>query len=97
MPKIRLDLEQLDVVTFETEVTPVERGTVHGHIGTAYCDTVNATCDGAATCGGETCGAAYSCAPSCGACGTYNCTGEGSTIGTYETSASGIGCGSSYC
>jgi hypothetical protein len=92
MRKIKLDVETLDVLSFETQAVPGERGSVEAHIGSRLCDTVNATCDGAATCGGETCGIAYSCAPSCGACGTYNCTGEGSGLGTWPTGQSGVGC-----
>ncbi|HEX9939928.1 MAG TPA: hypothetical protein VGB15_22530 [Longimicrobium sp.] len=93
MRKIKLELEMLDVLSFVTDATAEERGSVEAHVGSRYCDTINRTCDGAETCGGETCGVAYSCAASCGACDTYECTGEGSTIGTYETNQSGIGCG----
>lgn len=94
--KIKLDVEALDVQSFATAETPTARGTVHGHIGTFACDTVNETCNGGNTCGGATCGfREYSCVASCGACGTYECTGEGS--GAICGSESGIGCGSSYC
>jgi hypothetical protein len=94
--KIKLDVEALDVQSFTTEDTPAARGTVHGHVGTYGCDTVNETCDGANTCEGDTCGYRnYSCAPSCGACGTYECTGEGT--GSICEGGSGIGCGSAFC
>jgi hypothetical protein len=53
MRKIRLDLEKLDVETFDTSGAEVEaRGTVHGHysqVGT--CDGRVGTCQYGASCG----------------------------------------------
>ena len=51
MRKIRLDLEKLDVETFETAADELSRGTVRGHwsqLGT--CDAVVATCQLNGTC-----------------------------------------------
>ena len=56
MKKIRLDLEMLDVETFETGADEAARGTVRGHwsqLGT--CDAVVATCQQNGTCA-LTCG-----------------------------------------
>lgn len=62
MHKIRMELEQLHVDTFETSPALTERGTVHGHwsqVGT--CDGRVATCQYGGTCGVG--------------CGTLKCTG----------------------
>jgi hypothetical protein len=56
MRKIRLDLERLDVETFETCAADPDRGTVRGHwsqLGT--CDAFVATCQLNGTCA-RTCG-----------------------------------------
>ena len=57
MKKIRLDLDRLDVETFETSAAELPaRGTVHGHysqVGT--CDAVVGTCQLNGTCA-RTCG-----------------------------------------
>jgi hypothetical protein len=73
MRKLKMDLDELMVESFETAAESAERGTVHGHL-SIRCDTVNATCDDANTCGGDTCNFAQNtCADSCGICGTYLC------------------------
>jgi hypothetical protein len=62
MRKIRMELEQLHVDTFETSSVPDARGTVRGHwsqVGT--CDGRVATCQVGGTCGPG--------------CGTLKCTG----------------------
>jgi hypothetical protein len=41
MPKLRLNVEELTVASFETVVEPAERGTVHGHIPTNVWCQVN--------------------------------------------------------
>lgn len=78
--KLRLDIDTLEVESFTTANGTEERGTVHGRA-TAFCNTVDHTCDGANTCGGLTCNRAMnSCALSCDACGTYKCGGEGDSL-----------------
>jgi hypothetical protein len=62
MRKIRMELEQLHVDTFETSPVEAGRGTVRGHwsqVGT--CDGRVATCQYGGTCGPG--------------CGTLKCTG----------------------
>jgi len=79
--KLTLELDALVVESFVTRGAEPGRGTVRGHntlycSPTGACDTENATCDGAATCGEYTCdGGDNTCVPSCGLCGTYKCTG----------------------
>jgi hypothetical protein len=52
MNKIRLELERLQVETFETAAADGERGTVHGHWSQAgTCDARAATCQYGGTCG----------------------------------------------
>lgn len=80
MKKIRLDVEELEVRSFETEAVPETRGTVRGHY---YTDGADASCymacfpmtDEYAGCGqsGHTCG------PTCDwACyeGSYVCPSD---------------------
>lgn len=88
--KMKLELDALVVESFATGDEVSLRGTVlaHGTVACSNnCDTVNATCDGAATCVGEyTCdGAVNTCRLSCGACTTERC-GEG------ESNLTGLGC-----
>lgn len=62
MRKIRMNVEDLHVDTFETSGADAPRGTVRGHwsqVGT--CDAVVATCQVGGTCGNG--------------CGTRGCTG----------------------
>lgn len=80
MKKLRLDLESLVVDSFETGEEKELKGTVRG-LATTLCNTVDRTCDGAATCDGPTCNRAdYSCALSCTACNTQRCGGDGDTL-----------------
>jgi hypothetical protein len=62
MKKIRLDLERLDVDTFETgRAENPDRGTVQGHwsqVGTCSYDRFAATCQAGGTC-------AYTCGSRC--------------------------------
>jgi hypothetical protein len=83
MRKIRLDLEALDVESFEPDETRGERGTVRAAQMTAYyqlCyagDTWQMSCTCEPTCNAETC---YNC-PTAGTCpppptaGERTCTG----------------------
>lgn len=83
MRKIRLDLDALNVESFEPDETRGGRGTVHGAQITAYyqlCyagDTWQASCTCEPTCNADTC---YNC-PTAGTCpppptaGERTCTG----------------------
>jgi len=60
MKKMRLELERLEVSSFETQRTPEERGTVRGHNNVTkdgaytcfyHCTWNHVTCNGEATCG----------------------------------------------
>jgi hypothetical protein len=83
MRKLKLDIDHLEVDSFETDVGHDQRGTVHGLVSpycTQTCDTANNySCDGAYTCGAEsTCRRINTCMyESCGACGTYDCVSAG--------------------
>jgi hypothetical protein len=79
MRKLKLDIDHLEVQSFETAGTPEARGTVRGHISyncnTQFAGCSNNTCPG----GGHTCDA-YSCpAESCDGCGTNRCGSEGTS------------------
>ena len=92
MKKLSLNLEHLVVDSFATGNEAHTPGTVIGNWKpTHLCDTVNATCDDGATCGGATCGggAEYTCALSCDTCDQYRC----GTIAGYDCSNM-IGCAS---
>jgi len=90
--KLKLNLDQLTVDSFDTSASEKPRGTVFGEQCTCYtqctcpgCPTCDASCNGTCdascngTCGGNTCGA------SCNTCG----------ISCYETDCPGL-CGSIY-
>jgi len=65
MRKIRMDLDRLDVESFDTAVVTDARGTVHGHFYSQL-----GTCDGRVA----TCQAGGTCAFTCGSkCGTTLC------------------------
>lgn len=64
MKKLRLNLERLEVQSFETEHAAGERGTVQGRAGTYREWTCDGTCD-------QTCGAPASCVGAGEYCGTY--------------------------
>ena len=84
MHKLKLDLDQLAVDTFDTEAPPARQGTVYGEQCTCYtactcpgCPTCDVSCNG--TCGGTcdascngTCGG--SCDGTCDYCTVYNVT-----------------------
>ena len=59
--KLKLDLDRLEVESFETEKVLADQGTVHAH-GTVRCSVnpdytcVEETCAAVVTCLGETCG-----------------------------------------
>ena len=68
MKKLRLDIESIAVESFATdERTGERRGTVHGHV------SFRCSVDPDNTCAAETCDNAYTCALSCGLCGSYKC------------------------
>ena len=55
MRKLKLELDALEVQSFETASAPKESGTVHGRVATHTCDlqcakTPDGTCNGAMTC-----------------------------------------------
>jgi len=82
MRKLRLDLDELNVESFETDAKPAENGTVFGEQQPCTCYTA-CTCPGCPTCGSceNTCGGA-----SCGSC--YPCESRdyytcGATQGYY--------------
>jgi hypothetical protein len=93
MKKIRLDLDTLSIESFDTMVTPEERGTVQGHIppdtyarycsdGTTCYDSCD-YCSGYVSCNASECG---TCATNCGTCYATDC-------GTcYDAT-----CGQTYC
>jgi hypothetical protein len=96
MKKLKLQLEDLLVDTFDT--TPVQRakGTVFGEQCTCYtqctcpgCPTCAASCNGtcAASCNGS---CAATCDASCGGTCDYSCDC------TYETSCDGCGTGGGF-
>jgi hypothetical protein len=64
MKKIRLDLERLDVESFEISAEPADRGTVQGHYSQV------GTCDGRFV---ATCQAGGTCRYTCNKCTVY-CT-----------------------
>ncbi|HSU17150.1 pinensin family lanthipeptide [Longimicrobium sp.] len=68
MRKMKLDVDDLRVTSFETHVEEKERGTVRGHVATEW-----------NTCEGGTCNGQQTCWDSCdGVCGTYYCVTDGS-------------------
>lgn len=101
MKKLRLNVNDLQVASFAANDPDSGEGTVHGYISaicTYQCDTENRTCVGA-TCDGQyTCNVEYTCARSCGDCGTYYCaSGEscnGSCIYSCAVTCDYTGCDS---
>lgn len=57
MNKLKLDLEELAVESFEVAEEKDEEGTVQGNEATPWCNTGNLTCNGAISCNGV-----YTCA-----------------------------------
>jgi len=91
MRKLTLSLDDLVVESFATGDEALRRGTVVGNAVSIGCDTINATCDGAATCGGV---AENTCALSCDTCDQYRC----GTIDGYDcTNAVGCASGDGQC
>ena len=85
--KLKLNLDELTVDSFNTETSERPKGTVFGEQCTCYtqctcpgCPTCDASCNGTCngTCGENTCQAScygtcdYSCGDSCNYCGTVN-------------------------
>ncbi|HEU0052655.1 MAG TPA: hypothetical protein VFQ39_05740 [Longimicrobium sp.] len=67
--KIRMNVEKLEIASFEPQETPEARGTVRGH-GSWGCTHTCYSCEPPATCGGNTCQF-----ESCdGVCGSWLCT-----------------------
>ena len=78
--KLKLNLDQLTVDSFDTSAPKAEKGTVFGEQCTCYtnctcpgCPTCDASCNGTCggTCGDNTC--AESCYGSCETCGGDTC------------------------
>lgn len=86
MRKLKLELDDIQVESFETNRLEAERGTVRGHVSianpcTGQCDTVNdATCDPEAGCTNTAAGD-YTCIAT-------NCADQCST---------GVWCSCDYC
>lgn len=75
MQKLKLQVEDLEVVSFETDDSMEARGTVAGH--KTASPTQDPTCIGQPTCDPEfaTCNHGMTCFPSCqGICGSGNTT-----------------------
>jgi hypothetical protein len=68
MRKLRLEMDELEVESFEVEAAEKARGTVHGEERSIYCNT-----DEIANCSNYTCDPPSCPAESCGDCGTYYC------------------------
>lgn len=68
MKKLKLEMEELRVESFQTEQSAGEEGTVIGHYLTPHCSGDNGyTCD-------YSCGGQYaSCIATCGTCGVTEC------------------------
>ena len=82
MKKRKLDLDELDVETFETAESSRERGTVIGHATLRACTldcTANYSCGG--TCGYESCHASACCATWQESCGGYGSCYPNATCG----------------
>ncbi|HEX6041206.1 hypothetical protein [Longimicrobium sp.] len=91
--KMKLDLERLDVDSFQTDAVPAETGTVHGHgpTGTGGGQwSVNPN----NTCGQATCVAVVTCiGETCGTCDTaYRCTYDTSENCTFWCPTGGENC-----
>ena len=81
MRKLRLDLEDLDVQSFDTGEASGTRGTVQGlEVTVLRCDTGPTGCEGANTC-------ALSCD---GACGSYYCPPVGDLTAASCEDGSGL-------
>jgi hypothetical protein len=74
MAKLRLNLDQLDVDSFDTSASATAKGTVFGEQCTCY---TNCTCPGCPTCNHTQCGqqtCENTCDDSCwGSCDDYSC------------------------
>lgn len=98
MRKLKLDLDQLVVDSFSTQVRPKRGGTVRGQACTCYtqcdtcpgCPTCDASCNGTcgATCAG-TCGG--SCAGTCDASCNGTCGGTCYDCTVYDITCNNIG------
>lgn len=83
MKKIRLDVEALEVASFELSAGDAENGTVRGYLSAYYelChadDTWQQSCTCEPTCNAATC---YNCTA---ACGTADCGSAACSIGCSE-------------
>jgi len=74
MHKLKLELDDLRVESFDTSAVEEERGSVFGE---AYTEYANYTCPGFQTCGDPTCGCSFTCPVSCNGTCTL-CTELGS-------------------
>jgi hypothetical protein len=81
MKKLRLDLDELTVESFDAGEQKFDKGTVKGFVSLFCTEAHNGiTCGGGRTCDGNyTCDGEYTCNfKSCGGCDTGNCTNEAS-------------------
>jgi hypothetical protein len=81
MKKLKLQIDDLAIESFETATVAAEEGTVMAHGTKDTCDPAIGTCFGYtcyATCAG-TCpdSCAYTCDPAVGTCFGYTCAGAG--------------------
>lgn len=97
MHKLKLDLDQLAVDTFDTEAPPVRKGTVYGEQCTCYtactcpgCPTCDVSCNG--TCAG-TCDASCNgtCGGSCDGTCDATCNGTCYDCTAYDYTCRNIG------
>ena len=80
MEKLRLDLDTLAVETFDTGQEVEGEGTVFAHVSGLCSRNPDNTC-GQWTCNGTE----YTCARSCGDCGSYECTADESCYAACNT------------
>ena len=65
MRKLRLDVDELTVETFDTAAVSAKRGTVHGREEfTYFCDTVECTGPNGTSCNWSRCNTCNTCPPS---------------------------------
>jgi hypothetical protein len=97
--KLKLDLDQLSVDSFDTTETEKQKGTVFGEQCTCWTQCGQNTCPGCPTCDAScnTCGASCygTCGASCGATCGYTCDGW-CTVNDYTCAPYGT-CGARIC
>jgi hypothetical protein len=92
MRKLKLDLTDLEVTSFETRRDDGPRGTVAGH------KTAPPSMAGDTYCGG-TCDGGYSCDQSCGGTCPFSCWGDVCSYGVASNCAAcySNSCGQTFC